>query len=92
MSFIKSGSDRNVFAHCILIKSRTVFILNIFLILCLDGKVTHQDFDVLLCKLVEGVALLLEDLDVGRKQVLPLHALASRHRADEKRGVDITEM
>ena len=56
---------------------------------CSALKLTHQHFDVLLGELVQGVALLLEDLDVGGQQVLPLHPLPSRHRADQESGVDV---
>ena len=51
----------------------------------------YQNFDIFLRKLVEGVALLLEDLDVGGEQVLPLHPFASGHRSNEESCIDVTE-
>ena len=39
--------------------------------------------DGLLCKLVQGASLALEDSDVGLQQVLPLHPIPSRHGAHQ---------
>ena len=56
------------------------------------GRVAHdEDLHRLLGVLVEGLALGLEDLDVGGEQVLALHALLAGHGADEEGGVDVLE-
>jgi len=49
----------------------------------------HQNFDTFLGMLVHGLALHLEDLDIGRQQVLPLHALLPGHGAHQESSINI---
>ena len=47
--------------------------------------------DSLLCKLVQGAPLALEDGNVGLQQVLPLHALLPGHGANQDGRVQVLE-
>ena len=51
----------------------------------------HQHLDVLLGILGDCLTLRLEDSTVGREQVLALHAVLTRHCADEQSNVGVTE-
>lgn len=50
-----------------------------------------QNFDSFLSKIVDGLALSLEDLDVGCKQVFTLHPFTSWHGAHKESRVDVFE-